>query len=118
MAPKQFWRVEFFEEEDGSQPVMDYINSGHSDKDIAVIINVLSSLQARGPDIQGTNMDDRIKGPIRELRKDRHRILYAQVGNTFVLLTAFIKKTQKTPIEQIDLAEKSLKKYQQKHNVR
>ena len=115
MAPKQKWGVDFFEEEDGSQPVKKYILDGHSEKDIAVIMNVLVSLQNLGPDIQGTDMDDRIDGHIRELRKGRHRILYAQVGNSFVLLTAFIKKTQKTPIEQIELAKKRLKIYQHKH---
>lgn len=105
------WRVIFFEEADGSKPVFDYIFAGGlSDKDIAVISNILVSLQNQGPEIQGTDMDKPIEGPIRELRKDRHRILYAQHGHSFVLLTAFLKKTQKTPRDLIDLA---LKRYEQ-----
>ena len=57
-------------------------------------------------------MDKLIEGSIRELRKDRHRILYGRHGTTYVLLTAFLKKTDKTPLEQINLAKKRFEEYQ------
>lgn len=51
-----------------------------------------------------------IKGKIRELRVDfasqRHRIFYFTfVGQTIILLHAFLKKTQKTPSNEIKRAE-------------
>lgn len=51
-----------------------------------------------------------IKGKIRELRIDfgrnRHRIFYFTfIGKTIVLLNAFLKKTNKTPIQEIKKAE-------------
>ncbi|MDD5368142.1 MAG: type II toxin-antitoxin system RelE/ParE family toxin [Anaerolineaceae bacterium] len=109
------WKVDPFVDEGGVCPVMDYIFTGHSEKEVAIIMQVITTLQNRGPEIRGSKMDDRIRGPIRELRKDRHRILYAQVGNTFVLLSAFLKETQKTPPEEIDLAERRLEIYRRTH---
>jgi phage-related protein len=99
------WIVEFYENGDGVKPVQEYIMEGNDSKRIALLINVIQRLENLGPDLQGTNMDKYIDGPIRELRKDRHRILYGRKGNTFVLLTAFLKKTDKTPNEQIELAQ-------------
>ncbi|MFH1890336.1 MAG: type II toxin-antitoxin system RelE/ParE family toxin [Candidatus Kuenenbacteria bacterium] len=51
-----------------------------------------------------------IKGKIRELRVDfgrqRHRIFYfAFIKKTIVLLHAFLKKTDKTPVNEIKKAE-------------
>lgn len=100
------WKVVFYEDDDGKCPVQEYIFSpGHNEKDIALLINVIQRLKALGPDIQGTKMDKRINNSIRELRKDRHRILYGRCETTYVLLHAFKKKTQKTPQKDIDLAQ-------------
>lgn len=51
-----------------------------------------------------------LKGKIRELRVDfsnnRHRLLYFSfVSKTIVLLSAFLKDSEKTPIREIYLAE-------------
>lgn len=51
-----------------------------------------------------------IKGKIRELRIDfgrnRHRIFYFTfIGKTIILLNAFLKKTDKTPVQEIKKAE-------------
>lgn len=56
-------------------------------------------------------MAKHIDGPIFELRKDRHRILYCQDGPRFVLLSAFLKRTQKTPLVEIEQAHKLYKEY-------
>lgn len=53
-----------------------------------------------------------IKGKIRELRvdfgKNRHRILYFTfIGKNIVFLNAFLKKTPKTPLSEIEKAEKN-----------
>lgn len=52
-----------------------------------------------------------IKGKIRELRVDffncRHRILYFTIlDRRIILLSAFLKKTAKTPTREIAIAEK------------
>ena len=109
------WKVEFYADAEGHIPVQDYIFEGNDETRVALLMNVMMRLQELGPEIQGTNMDKLIEGPIRELRKDRHRILYGRDGNLFVLLTAFMKKTDKTPPEQIALAKQRFEEYLRKH---
>lgn len=109
------WRVEFYQDAEGHNPVQEYILAGNDEKRIALLINVIQRLQALGTDIQGTDMDKLIEGPIRELRKDRHRILYGRHGSCFVLLAAFMKKTDKTPPEQIALARQRFEEYLSRH---
>jgi len=53
-------------------------------------------------------MCGRIDKDIYELRKGRHRILFAQEGNSFILLSGFFKKTRKTPPEEKKLAKERL----------
>lgn len=53
-----------------------------------------------------------LKNDIWGLRPLRDRILFAQIDNNkFILLNYFTKKTQKTPIKEIDKAIKYLKRY-------
>ena len=48
-----------------------------------------------------------LDGEIWELRPLRDRIFFAAwIDNAFVILHHFIKKTQKTPLEDINLAKK------------
>lgn len=106
------WVVEFFADDDGSEPVKDYLLSIRRDKERALLLQTIERLHTLGPEIQGTKMDKLIDGPIRELRKDRHRILYGRDGNTFVLLSAFLKSTQATPRSEIELAKRRFELYQ------
>ena len=60
-----------------------------------------------------------IKGKIRELRVKDHlghiRVLYFTfTGRRFVLLHGFLKKTDKTPVREIDTAEKRMNDYLQR----
>jgi phage-related protein len=52
-------------------------------------------------------MAKHIDGPLFELRKDRHRILFARDirMSRFVLLSTFYKDSQKTPLEEIERAQ-------------
>ena len=53
-----------------------------------------------------------LEGDIWELRPLRDRILFAKLNNNeFVLLSIFIKKTQKTPKYEIIKAKKYLEDY-------
>ncbi len=60
-----------------------------------------------------------IRGKIRELRVKDHlghiRVLYFTVtGRRFVLLHGFLKKTDKTPEREIEIAEKRMNDYLQR----
>jgi phage-related protein len=105
------WEVIFYEDQDGHSPVQEYILEDNDPKKIAILIAVIQRLESVGADLQGTNMDKQIEGPIRELRKNRHRILYGRDGDRFILLTAFLKKTKKTPRMEIELAKARFQQY-------
>ncbi len=110
------WIVEFYQDAEGNIPVQEYMFEGNDEKRVALLINVIQRLETLGPEIQGTDMDKLIEGSIRELRKDRHRILYGRDGNRFILLTAFMKKTDKTPPEQIALAQRRFEEHLSKQS--
>ncbi len=107
------YRIALFQDKEGNIPFRDYLFDGSNEKDVAVILDAIGRLQRIGLAINGTNMGDRLEGPINELRKDRHRIIYAVDGNLFIILGGFLKKTQKTPPEQIKLAKDRFKEYQE-----
>jgi len=48
----------------------------------------------------------------RQIGKDIARVLFAVSGQEIVLLHGFIKKTQRTPVDEIRLAEKRWKEWQ------
>jgi len=105
------YKIEFYQDADGRFPVKDYIFEGNDEKKVALLIAVIQRLEEVGPELRTTDMDKLIDSPIGELRKDRHRILYGRDGNNYVLLTAFLKRTQKTPQGQIELAKKRFEEY-------
>jgi len=49
-----------------------------------------------------------IKGPIKELIIRKSRILFCIENGTIYYLNAFIKKSAKTPIKEIEIAKKKL----------
>ena len=116
MVPKSIWIVVFYEDEIGNKPVKEYLTSITNEKEKATLLNVITMLQQYGPAIQSTKMDKIIDGSIRELRKGRHRILYGRHGNIFVLLTAFLKRTDKTPPDEIKLANERFTRYSKSLN--
>jgi phage-related protein len=109
------WKVEFYREADGDEPVKTYLNSIVK-KDRAILLATIDRLRRLGPEIQGTKMDGLIEWSIRELRKDRHRILYGRDGDTFALLSAFLKRTPKTPLEEKNLAKNRFQQYLNQRN--
>lgn len=55
---------------------------------------------------------------IRELRPIRYRILFFQYSNKFVMLHWFLKKTNKTPKNEIELAINEMKDYLNKEETK
>ena len=105
------YAVALFIDHDGNNPVQDYMFDAKNITDLNVLINVIERLSYVGQDLLDTNMAKRIEGPICELRKDRHRIMYAKFGRRFVLFSGFLKKTRKTPRKEIQLAQERYEEF-------
>ena len=78
-----------------------YINSLPS-KDKSKILAGIASLQKRDFDILRTKQ---LRGPVRELIVNDHRITYFSIGNVLYLVRGFRKKGAKTPKAEIEYAE-------------
>jgi phage-related protein len=100
------WRIACFRDLAGCQPVVDYISALTDIDDLELIFHVIQRLSRVGLDLVDTKMAKHIDGPIFELRKNRHRIMFAEDTKNprFVLLSAFYKDSQKTPPEEIEKA--------------
>lgn len=107
------WQIACFIDAKGNNPVSAYMFDEKNLTDLEVMINVIQRLSHVGQDLIDTNMAKHIDGPIFELRKDRHRIMYAEdsINNRFVLLSAFLKETQKTPPKEMEKAYRHWKEY-------
>lgn len=99
------WQVAWYIDEKDRRPVLEYIFQINEETAIGNIINVIQMLATVGVEnLINTKMCDEIESPIYELRKDRHRILFGRDKDLFILLSAFLKQTQKTPPSEINLA--------------
>ena len=102
--------IRFFRTARGDEPVLDYIVSLRV-KDRARVEGCLQVLAKIGRlDMPHGKKLVGQRG-LFEIRSGRHRILYAFHEGEAVLLTAFLKKDQKTPKEEIDLALRRLTNY-------
>ncbi len=112
--------IRFYMDRNGKQSVAEYLKElkSKSDKDSRIklskiqdYINALGKygLQLKEPHIK------HIDGEIWELRPLRDRIFFvAQHNGSFVLLHSFTKKTRKTPIREIEKAQREYKDLTQK----
>ena len=108
---RRIYDVALFIDRKGNNFVQNYLQNINNQKELISLINVIQRLSCIGQYLLDTNMAKRIDGPIFELRKGRHRILYAKFNDRFILLSAFIKKTKKTPNREIRLARKRYDEY-------
>lgn len=107
-------KIYFYKDRSGRQPVLDYLNElgNKRDKDARIklhkirdYVKVLATYgtQAGEPYIK------HITGDIWELRPLRDRIFFVGwYDGAFVLLHHFMKKTQKTPVREIERAKREL----------
>lgn len=107
------WQIACFKDSQGNVPVVEYMFADTNLTDLEVMIAVIQRLGRVGQELIDTDMAKHIDGPLFELRKDRHRIFYAEdkTKGRFVLLSAFLKETQKTPPEQIEQAITNWQEY-------
>lgn len=108
------YKVHFYRDENGNEPVLDYLKELTSKKDkdsrikadkINDYIEILSQYGTRVGEPYIKHLD----GEIWELRPLRDRILFVGwVNGSYVLLHHFMKKTQKTPAREIEKAKREL----------
>ena len=110
------WKVEYYKTTEGKSPVKDFIDS-LSNEGQAKYIFITKLLKEYGIHVREPYVRQ-ITGhkKLYEIRiKDKtgiSRILYfAHTGRKFILLHGFIKKTAKTPLREIEIAEKRMTDY-------
>ena len=113
------YEVIFFRDANGNEPLADYLtelrHKSLSDKNSRVnlnkIIAFIDLLEEHGTWI-GEPVVKYLVDDIWELRPLRNRILFAQYKkNIYILLHRFIKKTDKTPAQEISQAKRNLIDY-------
>lgn len=111
------YSVKFYKDKDGNEPVKEFLRElgEKTDKNSRVNFNKIRDyIKVLG--MYGTRAGEpfvkHLSGDIWELRPLRNRILFfGYDGRQFILLSHFIKKTQKTPQREIEAAEKLMKDY-------
>ncbi len=108
------YEIYFYKDKNGNEPVADYLTelAGKKDKDSRIKLNkirdyvkILSEYGTRAGEPYIKHLD----GNIWELRPLRDRILFVGwVNGSYVLLHHFMKKTQKTPVREIEKAKREL----------
>lgn len=111
------YSVKFYKDAAGREPLREYLEElgKRQDKDSRInftkIRDYIKTLSEYGTKA-GAPYVKHLTGDIWELRPLRNRILFfGYDGNSFILLSHFIKKTQKTPHREIDNAERLMKDY-------
>lgn len=110
--------VAYYESENGNKPVKDFVFE-LNDKQRAKVIRDLNQLEEFGI---GYHIPDtkKLSGtPLWELRilgRDNIRVIYVlRIGKIILLLHGFIKKKQKTPVKEINIALKRLDDWNNRH---
>ena len=103
------FKVLFYQKADGSEPVKQFLNS--LDKKMrAKMVRTIEALQNNGNDLRepySKHLDDGIFELRAKVGTDISRVLYFFfIGQRVIFTNGFIKKTQKTPKKEINLAKK------------
>lgn len=116
-AEEQGWPVEFYEREDETSPVREFLE-GLDDKTQARFIwsierLQMENIQAREPLVK------HIKDKLWELRRSSNRSIYRlfyffYTGQTIVFVHGFQKKSAKTPNKEIKIAQQRMEEYIQR----
>ena len=112
--------IEFWEDKKGYSDVADYIESLSikSDKNSRInlrkIVAYMDVLSEKGSSICYP-VARHIEEEIWELRPLDNRFMYAYItGNKIIILSHFMKKTSKTPKNEIDKAKRRLEEYKER----
>jgi phage-related protein len=102
---KPEWKVVFYASEDGRDSVFKEID-GFGENNAVKIFKTVELLKTYGHSVLETHIKH-INRKIWEIKIDHYRVLYFMHRNQhYVLVRAFMKKTQKTPEGEVEIAEK------------
>jgi phage-related protein len=113
------YTVILYEDARGRVPIAEFITElrrqSNTSKNARVNLNkivaYIDALEEKGTRV-GSPVSKHLDGDIWELRPLDNRILYAfYKDNTFLLLHHFVKKTKKTPPQEIEQAKRNLTDY-------
>lgn len=119
------YKITFFEHADGTSPLWDFMEELREktakSKTARIEFNQISffiDLLARNGTRMASGYTKHLKDGIWELRPGRRRIFYFyHEGNTFVLLHHFLKKSQKTPVKELERALHNRQEYLQRKEL-
>ena len=108
-------KIVYFTSLSGNNPIDRFLNSLSSKQQVK-ILRIFQSIREYGLSSVLPHIKKLTRTPLWEIRilgKDNIRVLYAvPYLNTVIVLHGFIKKTQKTPQEEIETALKRFIEYQ------
>jgi len=111
------WKIEYYSTPSGRTPVQEFIEE-LLDKPRSKVYNTLELLAEFGLRLGLPHTKKVINTPLWELRvlgEQSLRFFYiAIVGQAFLLLHGFAKKSQKTPKNEIKIALERLREYQRR----
>lgn len=116
---KRMYDIIFYEDKNGYSEVRSLLHvmekDGRTNKEsrinLSKIVAHIDKLRESGTRV-GEKVTKHLDGEIWELRPLKNRILYAYYDNNrFIILTHFVKKTQKTPKREIERAKRYLRDY-------
>jgi len=105
--------INYWRNPSGKAPVEKYIDAIDNKEERAEILATLKGVQQYGPHAVGVEFRH-IEGKLWELKilthGNQHRIFYVvRAGNEMFLLHAYLKKTQKAPMNEIMTARQRMK---------
>ena len=104
------WEVVLYSSKDGRDSVLKEIDSFGENEAIKVL-KIVELLKMYGHSVLETHIKH-IDRKIWEIKIDRYRVLYFMHREQhYILVRAFMKKTQKTPEGEVDIAEKRYADY-------
>jgi len=117
MAEQGTWTVDFYFDARDRSPVLDFINALPK-REQAKLLRALGLLQEFGPLLSMPHARP-IDGKLWELRGGAGRIFYfAYTGRRFVLLHAYLKRTQEAPKQEIATALRRMADFVEREGAR
>ncbi len=114
------WRIEFYKAENGSIPVKEFVDSlsESAQAKFIFIVDLLEKygLEVREPYIKSMAGHRKLKELRIKTKDNIYRVMFFPFKDkAFILLHGFEKRSQKTPVQEIETAEKRMKVYLEKH---
>ncbi|MDR0723269.1 MAG: type II toxin-antitoxin system RelE/ParE family toxin [Treponema sp.] len=119
MKKKDRFQVFFFKTVAGNQPVKDFLLTERSEQDRKEIGSDISAVQQRFP--LGLPLVDKISDNLWEIRSHIPdgicRTFFTIHTHTIILLHSFVKKTKKTPLKELEIAQRRLQEYRRLNSL-